>query len=51
MIKLYPTKVYPQVTTLKCLFCLLESLYPTKVYPQVTTEVGGSALPTTEHSR
>jgi len=27
------------------------TLYPTKVYPQVTTEVGGSALPTTEHSR
>jgi len=36
---LYPTKVYPQVTT-DCRHGLAPTqLYPTKVYPQVTTRI------------
>jgi len=43
---LYPTKVYPQVTTVDMTATLHLLLYPTKVYPQVTTE--GIDMTTTE---
>jgi len=36
---LYPTKVYPQVTTSRWIVPTSLWLYPTKVYLQVTTSV------------
>ena len=36
---LYPTNVYPQVTTLRSMISNALALYPTNVYPQVTTSV------------
>ena len=35
----YPTKVYPQVTTILSDCILRGSLYPTKVYPQVNPPI------------